>query len=361
MKKILFVIMALIISLSVAQNNPSSYYVDLSNPEDLVNPNNYYEYMIIKGDCLWFIADDFYGDPFKWTKIHEANPYIVHPDWIYPNNWLVIPKIFTDEAGNPIFKVVGETVVEETKRMVEPTPIDIDNDGTIDGYDLDGDGTIDESANIDLDGDGIVDGYDVDGDGQIDIEVKTTQMTETAETELVTTSDTTAETESMTTGTAKMTKEKGSCTESYCGKPGWSLGLHAGNPLGSAPEDETLNLGLLLGTPLSARIGPLQIGLGAGAFTYNFEDIYLGGGVLASLCINDVIKLESPLKLQLHGAGFYVFGEESGPGFGLIGSGSLPIGDSPINIGLYGGLGKYYPGENDYDWGNAGAVLFYKF
>ena len=139
------------------------------------------------------------------------------------------------------------------------------------------------------------------------------------------------------------------------------MGFHAGFPLGSAPEDESLNVGLLLGTPLGVRLGALQVGLGAGAFTYNFEDVYLGGGMLASLCLNDLFKLKSPLKLQLHGAGFYVFGEESGPGFGLIGSGSLPISDSPLNIGLYGGLGKYYPGDNDYDWGNVGAVLFYKF
>lgn len=372
MKKLLLMIMTLIISFSFAQDNPSTYYADLSDPEDLINPNDYYEYMIIKGDCLWFISDDFYGDPFQWRTIYEANPYIVNPDWIYPNNWLVIPNVFADEFGKPVLAAAGEKIVAEASETAEssemgtdPQLIDFDNDGQFDGVDLDGDGMIDESANIDLDGDGIVDGYDTNGDGIIDIEAEKTEDAEsvdtTAATAMITTSDLATATESMMDDTSKMTDEKGECTESYCGKPGWSLGLHAGFPLGSAPEDESLNVGLLLGTPFGVRFGALHVGLGAGAFTYNFEDLYLGGGVLASLCINDIINLDSPLKLQLHGAGFYVVGEESGPGFGVIGSGSFPIGDTPINLGLYGGLGKYYPGDNDYEWGNAGAVLFYKF
>jgi hypothetical protein len=159
----------------------------------------------------------------------------------------------------------------------------------------------------------------------------------------------------------KKCNEPCECKKTYCGKPGWKLGLHAGFPLASAPEDESLNVGVLLGTQLGVKAGPLYIGLGAGAFTYNFEDLYIGGGVLASLCINELLKLDMPLMLQVHGAGYYVFGEESGPGFGVIGSGSLPIGDSPFSLGAYVGVGQYYPGEKDFTWGNAGAVLYYNF
>ena len=44
---------------------------------------NYYK--VVKGDNLLKIAGrkEIYGDPYKWTKIHQANPYVVDPDWIY--------------------------------------------------------------------------------------------------------------------------------------------------------------------------------------------------------------------------------------------------------------------------------------
>lgn len=370
MKKLLLVPLALLfLSLSFAQN----YYVDMSNPEDLDNPNGYYEYKIIKGDCLWFIADDFYNDPFQWTKIHDANPYIINPDWIYPNNWLVIPNIFTDKDGNLIMGSQEKTWAEEESTWGETSKtwggaeqIDSDGDGIIDGVDLDGDGKIDESANIDTNGDGIVDGYDIDGDGEIDIMAEPTTMAESMEeetTEMKTTDTTTeaaASTSMKESKEQKTTKEK-TCTESYCGKPGWKLGLHAGTPLASAPNDESLNLGVLLGTPLGFRVGPVSVGLGAGVLTYNFEDIYFGVGGLASLCINDLLKLDIPVMFQLHGLGFYIFGEDSGPGFGGLGSVTIPFGDSPLDLGIYAGIGKYYPGDNDYNWGNAGAILYYNF
>ena len=401
MKKLIISSLIFMTSLAFAQG----YYTDMSNAEELENPNKYYEYKIVKGDCLWFISDDFYGDPFNWTKIHEANPYIVNPDWIYPNNWLVIPNIFTDENGNPVFRAAVTKLGNESdldmesgneeatkddylkdestsEELIAKYGIDSDGDGVIDGVDLDGDGNIDESAGIDVDGDGVVDGYDVNRDGEIDIESGITLTKEMSDAQSVedeaitTTASTATAAATMESGTEMSSEDKMTvkdskkhkecekpceCEKTYCGKPGWKLGLHAGFPLASAPEDESLNVGILLGTPLGVKTGPLYIGLGAGAFTYNYEDIYLGGGLLASLCINELLKLDIPLMFQVHGAGYYVFGEESGPGFGVIGSGSLPMGDSPISLGAYVGIGKYYPGEKDFNWGNVGAVLYYNF
>jgi len=413
----LLLLMLLFTAISFAHDDNVPHYVNMENPAGLVNPNGNFEYMIVKGDCLWFIADDFYNDPFKWTEIHEANPYIIDPDWIYPNNWLVIPNVFADANGNPIYSVVSETTgnktwAEETdtwgatsKTWGGATQIDADGDGIVDGIDLDGDGIINTEANIDLDGDGVIDGYDADGDGNIDFLVGGTMAYGATQIDadgdgivdgIDLDGDGIIDTEAnidldgdgvidgydtdgdgnidILAGTAAITATtiavdesledkdkdaKKSCTDSYCGKPSWKLGLHAGYPIGGGPEDENLNLGLLLGTPLGVRVGPLSVGLGAGAFTYNFEDFYIGGGLLASLCINDLLKLDMPLILQLHGMGFYVFGEDQGLGIGAIGSGSLPLGNSPFSLGLYGGLGKYYPGNNDYNWSNVGAVLFY--
>ncbi|BBM89828.1 hypothetical protein COTS27_01541 [Spirochaetota bacterium] len=49
-----------------------------------------------KRDCLWRIAEyEFiYDDPFKWTRIYEANRNLIKdPDLIYPGQRLVIPAL----------------------------------------------------------------------------------------------------------------------------------------------------------------------------------------------------------------------------------------------------------------------------
>ena len=314
-----------------------------------------------------FRSDEFYNDPFKWTKIHEANPYIIDPDWIYPNNWLVIPNVFADSIGKPVYGL------PPTKATVssEPTMLVLhDNDGNV-IIDEGGEAVVIEGYSVDLDNDGVIDGYDTDSDGQIDITVDdalTLDKYNTIKAEMdaaeveaakkAATAALAATTVNVTAESDLKDMEK-SCIKSYCGKPGWKLGLHAGYPLGGGPEGETLNLGLLLGTPLGLKVGPLNVGLGAGAFTYDFDKYYFGGGLLASLCINDLLKLNMPLILQLHGVGLYIFGEDQGLGIGVIGSGTIPLGKTPLSLGLYGALGKYYPGDIAYNWSNVGAVLFY--
>ena len=50
-------------------------------------------HIVQKGDCLWNIAHNEYGDPFKWTLIYEANKSkINNPDLIYPNQEFNIPN-----------------------------------------------------------------------------------------------------------------------------------------------------------------------------------------------------------------------------------------------------------------------------
>lgn len=53
------------------------------------------EFEVIPGDYLWKIAGFswIYGDPYKWTKIYEANrDKIKDPDLIYPGWQLTIPR-----------------------------------------------------------------------------------------------------------------------------------------------------------------------------------------------------------------------------------------------------------------------------
>lgn len=46
------------------------------------------------GESLWRIARSYYGDPFLWTRIYEANrDRIEDPDRIFPKQELIIPPL----------------------------------------------------------------------------------------------------------------------------------------------------------------------------------------------------------------------------------------------------------------------------
>ena len=56
----------------------------------MVNGGQSPDYTIKKGDCLWFLAFQFLGNPFRWPQIWQLNPYIKNPDLIYPGDILKI-------------------------------------------------------------------------------------------------------------------------------------------------------------------------------------------------------------------------------------------------------------------------------
>ncbi|MEM8878717.1 MAG: peptidoglycan-binding protein LysM [Pseudomonadota bacterium] len=51
-------------------------------------------YTVEKGDTLWKISSDHYGNGAKYEAIFEANrPMLTHPDKIYPGQVLRIPPL----------------------------------------------------------------------------------------------------------------------------------------------------------------------------------------------------------------------------------------------------------------------------
>ena len=57
--------------------------------ESSKNPANH---TVVKGDCLWNIAKEYYGDASRWPEIYEANKgKIKDPHWIYPGQVFTIP------------------------------------------------------------------------------------------------------------------------------------------------------------------------------------------------------------------------------------------------------------------------------
>jgi nucleoid-associated protein YgaU len=53
------------------------------------------------GDCLWKMAKEFYGDPYLWPRIYDANrETISNPNVIFPKQQIVIPP--QQEARVPV-------------------------------------------------------------------------------------------------------------------------------------------------------------------------------------------------------------------------------------------------------------------
>jgi hypothetical protein len=50
------------------------------------------EYIIKKGDTLWDITGEKFGDEFLWPNLWRANPQIENPDLIYPGDLIRIPS-----------------------------------------------------------------------------------------------------------------------------------------------------------------------------------------------------------------------------------------------------------------------------
>ena len=73
----------------------------------------YKKHTVVKGECLWLIAGDYYNDPFLWPVIYQANKdSIADPHWIYPGEVFVIPNVPEEQASRPPLQ---EGIVMEVK------------------------------------------------------------------------------------------------------------------------------------------------------------------------------------------------------------------------------------------------------
>lgn len=58
-------------------------------------------YTVQSGDCLWNLAEKYYGDGTQYKKLAAANPEITNPNLIYPGQVLTIPPADDLPAANP--------------------------------------------------------------------------------------------------------------------------------------------------------------------------------------------------------------------------------------------------------------------
>lgn len=83
-------------------------------------------HVIVKGDTLWDIAQQYFNNPTLWPQIYQANPYIKDPDLIYPGDPLVleIGVVVTDQSiadslGQPTAGEPGEGQPGEGDELAE--------------------------------------------------------------------------------------------------------------------------------------------------------------------------------------------------------------------------------------------------
>jgi hypothetical protein len=75
-------------------------------------------YTVKRGDTLWALAKQFYGNPYLWPQLWETNAWITDAHWIYPGDTLLIQGEAASQASVPTTPTVTPTPTEQPA----PTP-----------------------------------------------------------------------------------------------------------------------------------------------------------------------------------------------------------------------------------------------
>lgn len=79
-----------------------------------------FEYTVQKGDCLWNIAQQYYGNPYMWKIIYYANlEKIEDPNLIYPGQIFYLPEVDKVEEREEDFGTAQECDNTALKEQVE--------------------------------------------------------------------------------------------------------------------------------------------------------------------------------------------------------------------------------------------------
>jgi hypothetical protein len=49
-----------------------------------------YQHVVVKGDTLWDICEEYYGDPDLWPKLWEMNPFVTNPHLLEPGDIITL-------------------------------------------------------------------------------------------------------------------------------------------------------------------------------------------------------------------------------------------------------------------------------
>lgn len=76
------------------------------------------QHKVSQKEHLWGLARHYYGNPFLWRTIAEANPSVKNPHWIYPGQVLLIPDMPRQQA--PAVVEASAPIPVEAARPAEP-------------------------------------------------------------------------------------------------------------------------------------------------------------------------------------------------------------------------------------------------
>ncbi|HYM59782.1 MAG TPA: LysM peptidoglycan-binding domain-containing protein, partial [Thermoanaerobaculia bacterium] len=66
-------------------------------------------YQIKRGDTLWALAKQFYGNPYLWPQLWESNTWITDAHWIYPGDTILVEGETTPVAAETAVPAGGTT------------------------------------------------------------------------------------------------------------------------------------------------------------------------------------------------------------------------------------------------------------
>jgi nucleoid-associated protein YgaU len=81
--------------IKVVKDKPKASTEKTRETDNAPQPAAAQQYTVVKGDCLWAIANHFYGNGSLYSIIYDANVAVIggNPNLIYPGQVLTIPAI----------------------------------------------------------------------------------------------------------------------------------------------------------------------------------------------------------------------------------------------------------------------------
>jgi len=66
------------------------HYTAYTAPDPATYPPTAKTYQVKRGDTLWALAQNFYGNAYLWPQLWETNTWITDAHWIYPGDVLLV-------------------------------------------------------------------------------------------------------------------------------------------------------------------------------------------------------------------------------------------------------------------------------
>ncbi|HUP48314.1 MAG TPA: LysM peptidoglycan-binding domain-containing protein [Thermoanaerobaculia bacterium] len=115
-------------------------------PDPATYPPNARTHTIVRGDTLWDLAQQYYGNAYLWPQLWESNTWITDAHWIYPGDVLLIEGeasqavVTTDTTVTGVPAEVPQPqpqtgiVAAQMRREIPPIPLGTEADVYCYGY-----------------------------------------------------------------------------------------------------------------------------------------------------------------------------------------------------------------------------------